>query len=75
MSHFPQNVDINPREDLLGLPFSSGTTGLPKGVMLTHSSVYANIEQVRYGSRLLCSLLQWAVGGIYIFMSSGVEEC
>ena len=48
MSHFPHNADINPREDLLGLPFSSGTTGLPKGVMLTHSSVYSNIEQLRY---------------------------
>ena len=53
MSHFPQGTDMNPREDLLELPFSSGTTGLPKGVMLTHSSVYANIEQVRYGSRVI----------------------
>jgi len=50
MSHFPHNVNISPREDLLGLPFSSGTTGLPKAVMLTHSAIYSNIEQVRYGS-------------------------
>ena len=36
-------VDV--REDVVVLPYSSGTTGLPKGVMLTHHNLVANICQ------------------------------
>jgi acyl-CoA synthetase (AMP-forming)/AMP-acid ligase II len=35
------------RGDLAFLPFSSGTTGLPKGVMLTHANLVASIGQIR----------------------------
>jgi len=38
-------VDINAREDVAVLPYSSGTTGLPKGVMLTHHNITANVKQ------------------------------
>ena len=36
---------IDPSEDLAALPFSSGTTGLQKGVMLTHANLHANVRQ------------------------------
>ncbi|KAI4335433.1 hypothetical protein L6164_014077 [Bauhinia variegata] len=37
-------VKINP-DDVVALPYSSGTTGLPKGVMLTHKSLVTNVSQ------------------------------
>ena len=38
-------VAIDPRHDVMVLPYSSGTTGLPKGVMLTHYNLVSNIRQ------------------------------
>jgi 4-coumarate--CoA ligase len=37
---------LDPARDLVALPYSSGTTGLPKGVMLTHRNLVANVAQV-----------------------------
>ncbi len=41
----PLPVDID-WEDLLALPYSSGTTGLPKGVMLCHRNMVCNYVQM-----------------------------
>ncbi|MGW8565956.1 AMP-binding protein [Isoptericola sp. NPDC055881] len=43
--HGAPDVDLDPRTHLAVLPYSSGTTGLPKGVMLTHRNLVANVLQ------------------------------
>lgn len=44
-AEFPR---INPKEDIAVLPYSSGTTGPPKGCMLTHRNMVASARQIVY---------------------------
>ncbi len=37
---------VSPADDVVALPYSSGTTGFPKGVMLTHRNLVANLAQI-----------------------------
>ena len=41
----PPEVAVDPANDVAVLPYSSGTTGLTKGVMLTHHNLVANVQQ------------------------------
>ena len=41
-------ASVNAKDDIAVLPYSSGTTGFPKGVMLTHFSVVANMCQLEH---------------------------
>ncbi len=41
------HVTFDPATHLAVLPYSSGTTGNPKGVMLTHRNLVANVAQIR----------------------------
>jgi len=47
----PQTVPINPMEDLAVIQYTGGTTGRPKGAMLTHHNLVANTIQTYHWLR------------------------
>ena len=77
----PPSVRINPREDVVALPYSSGTTGLPKGVMLTHYNLVANLRQCegaenfdgfKDGDRIIAVLPFFHIYGLVVIMKLGL---
>lgn len=69
---------IDPAKALAVLPFSSGTTGLPKGVMLTHDNLLANLHQVVQahaigpGDCLLNQLPFFHIYGMTVLMGAAI---
>jgi acyl-CoA synthetase (AMP-forming)/AMP-acid ligase II len=77
----PPTVSIDPRTDLVILPYSSGTTGLPKGVMLTHGNLVSQLVcvhgrmDVTFPSTqdtLLAFLPYFHIYGIVMFLTYGL---
>lgn len=62
--------------DVALLPYSSGTTGLPKGVMLSHRALVANIDQmlemdiVRPGEVTICFLPFFHIYGLHVGLNA-----
>ncbi|MFE9647315.1 4-coumarate--CoA ligase family protein [Streptomyces sp. NPDC006365] len=73
-------VDIDPSEDVAALPYSSGTTGVPKGVMLTHRSIATNLAQLAPsmpmgpGDRILAVLPFFHIYGLTALMNAPLRQ-
>lgn len=63
-----ENVKVNPKEDVAVLPYTGGTTGMPKGVMLTHFNLVANACQLAVATGL--SHVDTIVGCMPMFHSA-----
>lgn len=70
-------VAIDPAEDLACLPYSSGTSGVPKGVMLTHRNLVANLAQsfasaikIHESDRMLGVLPFFHIYGMVVIMNA-----
>jgi acyl-CoA synthetase (AMP-forming)/AMP-acid ligase II len=74
----PPAVDIDPQKDLVALPYSSGTTGLAKGVMLTHSNLIANMvlscemNVLQPGDRMIGVLPFFHIYGMVLILNLAV---
>ncbi len=72
-------VELDVRRDLAALPYSSGTTGLPKGVMLTHHNLVANLCQIAGTNHacgddtLVCVLPLFHIYGMQVIMNQGLR--
>ncbi|MEV3857420.1 4-coumarate--CoA ligase family protein [Streptomyces sp. NPDC050095] len=73
-------VTIDPAEDVAALPYSSGTTGVPKGVMLTHRNIATNLAQLEPlipmgpGDRLLAVLPFFHIYGLTALMNAPLRQ-
>lgn len=71
---------IDPDEDIAALPYSSGTTGVPKGVMLTHTSIATNLAQLSPlvpmgpGDRILAVLPFFHIYGLTALMNAPLRQ-
>ncbi len=72
-------VEFNSGEDLVALPYSSGTTGVCKGVMLTHRNIIANLAQMGGAGHdwsddtLICVLPMFHIYGLVAVANSGLR--
>ena len=75
-AHFPRPEQTS-QQTLAALPYSSGTTGLPKGVMLSHFNLVANIYQllgphaaeINGNDRILCCLPLYHIYGLNVMLN------
>ena len=79
-AHPPPALDHDSYEDLAALPYSSGTTGAAKGVMLTHRNMVAavcqtiQIEDTHHDDVTLAFLPFFHIYGQQVILNAGLRQ-
>lgn len=74
------DVQLDPREDIAALPYSSGTTGFPKGVMLSHRNLVAMLRQMEVNDAfsesdtMVCVVPMYHLYGLHIVVNLGLSQ-
>ncbi len=71
---------LDPHGDVVALPYSSGTTGYPKGVMLTHYNLVAMLRQMEASDAfaendtVVCIVPMYHLYGLHVVVNLGLTR-
>lgn len=75
-----QELQVDVRTNVAVLPYSSGTTGFPKGVMLSHWNLVSMLRQMEANDafskddRLICVVPMYHLYGLHIVVNLGLSQ-
>ena len=81
-SRFPNDIKLDPKKDTAIIPYSSGTTGYPKGVVMSHYNMLSCVVQLENGGlhseyylsgKILSVLPLFHMAGILVNMICGLH--
>ena len=73
-------IKINVRSDVVAIPYSSGTTGFPKGVMLTHYNLVSMLlmleasEALAEQDTIVCVVPMYHLYGLHVVVNMGLSQ-
>lgn len=74
------HIEFDPTTQIAVLPYSSGTTGIPKGVMLSHRNLVSNVQQCRsnidvnQSDRVLAVLPFFHIYGMTVLLNLALRQ-
>ncbi|XP_059469197.1 uncharacterized protein LOC132192960 [Neocloeon triangulifer] len=75
-SAMPEFLEIDPREEVVAIPSTSGSTGVPKGVLHTHFSavaqltMFSKIDYMKEESHTMALMTNYAIGNFFLTMNA-----